>query len=535
MADARSNASAPHPLAGVRVDGLTFERVAFAATVLVAAATFWLSPRLPMTDLAQHAGQVTAWRDLLLGTSKWEPLLTVNYFTPYLLGYGLALLASFVLPISAAIKLVLALGYCGFVAACVALRRHLGGEPRLDWLTIPAFFGFAWAWGFYTFLIAAPFGVLLVLVALRYAERPTLARGRRAVRVRPSAVLLARAGVPVRQPDRQRVPAREVSDAGPAVARGAALRGGWPVVRRLRPGSPALRDQCRRRSDDDPLGLGSHAARFPAVRPELAGRDARSRRLVHAAAGAHARFTAGVARQAQSTGCRRVRSVGHYRWSSGWRFPTDGSTAGRSTSALPFSCCRSTPSSFAHPTRLRSVLPCGLARRLWLPLLCWIYLGMHAQRLLAFAHESAPFEEVLAAAEPGERALGLVFTASSETGHRDAYWHFPLWYQAEKGGLRRLQRRGLGRSRRALPAGSRTGGVRRRFRTSCGDPPRSSTGTGTRWRCTVTSSFAATGRCRKAYFPSGQCAPVLRKSAGDWSLFENVNCYTPAVVRARRS
>ena len=48
------------------------EQLAFLATVIIAGATFWLVPRLPMTDLPQHAGQVAAWHDLLLGTSKWE-------------------------------------------------------------------------------------------------------------------------------------------------------------------------------------------------------------------------------------------------------------------------------------------------------------------------------------------------------------------------------------------------------------------------------------------------------------------------------
>jgi hypothetical protein len=46
------------------------ERLAFVATVIVAGATFWLAPRLPMTDLPQHAGQVAALHGLVLGTSK---------------------------------------------------------------------------------------------------------------------------------------------------------------------------------------------------------------------------------------------------------------------------------------------------------------------------------------------------------------------------------------------------------------------------------------------------------------------------------
>src|SRR5689334_13630741 len=151
------------------------ERAVFVVTVLCAGLTFWLAPRLPMTDQPQHAGQVAAWRDLVLGTSKWQPLLYVNYFTPYLIPYSLGLLASFVLPVSAAIKLVLMLAFYGFVAACMCLRVRLGGDRRLDWLFIPGFFGFAYGWGFYTFLVALPFGLFFMVLAHRYAERPTIA------------------------------------------------------------------------------------------------------------------------------------------------------------------------------------------------------------------------------------------------------------------------------------------------------------------------------------------------------------------------
>ena len=80
-------------------DATDGERVAFVSTVILAGLSLWLAPRLPMTDLPQHAAQVATWHDLLLGRSTWEPLLYVNYFTPYLLGYGSALLLSFLVPV----------------------------------------------------------------------------------------------------------------------------------------------------------------------------------------------------------------------------------------------------------------------------------------------------------------------------------------------------------------------------------------------------------------------------------------------------
>src|SRR5215468_10286674 len=101
-------------------------RVVFWATVLFAAATFWFVPRPPMADLPQHASQVALLRDLLNGQSKWAPLLSIDWFTPYFAG-GPALLLSYAMPVLQALKLLLALSYVGFVAASVALRKELGG------------------------------------------------------------------------------------------------------------------------------------------------------------------------------------------------------------------------------------------------------------------------------------------------------------------------------------------------------------------------------------------------------------------------
>jgi hypothetical protein len=148
------------------------ERVLFVVTVIYAGAMLWLAPRLPMVDLPQHAGQVAALHDLWNGQSEWEHLLRVNYFTPYLAGYGLALPLSFFMPVAAALKLLLTLAYYGFVLFCVLLRRRLGADERLDWLFVPGFFGYSYAWGFYSFLVAAPLGLLSVILARRYADRP---------------------------------------------------------------------------------------------------------------------------------------------------------------------------------------------------------------------------------------------------------------------------------------------------------------------------------------------------------------------------
>jgi hypothetical protein len=150
-------------------------RAAFAGTVIGAGLIFWVARYPPMADLPQHAGQLAALRDLLAGTSPWESLLRVNPFTPYLIGYVLALPLSYVLPIAEALKLLLSLSFYAFMASYIVLRRHFGADARLDWLAIPGFFGFAYVWGFFTFLLAVPLCLLFIWLADRHAREPALA------------------------------------------------------------------------------------------------------------------------------------------------------------------------------------------------------------------------------------------------------------------------------------------------------------------------------------------------------------------------
>ncbi|MCW2573965.1 MAG: Cyclopropane-fatty-acyl-phospholipid synthase, partial [Frankiales bacterium] len=101
-------------------------------------------------------------------------LVRINWFTPYLLGYGLALPLSLIMPAGTALKLLMTLAYVAFVALCIKLRRHFNGDPRLDLLFIPSFFGLAWHWGFVTFLVTSPVVLAFVLLASYYSRTPTV-------------------------------------------------------------------------------------------------------------------------------------------------------------------------------------------------------------------------------------------------------------------------------------------------------------------------------------------------------------------------
>lgn len=155
---------------GVRLETIAESRRLLWATVVLCASIMWLTPRLPMVDLPQHAAQIALWRDLISANSPWDGFVQTNLKTPYLVGYMLALPFAAVLPIESAIRIVLSVACLSFIAASIALRREYGADQRLDWLIVPSFYGLAWKWGYYPFLVAAPFMVLLIHLALKHVR-----------------------------------------------------------------------------------------------------------------------------------------------------------------------------------------------------------------------------------------------------------------------------------------------------------------------------------------------------------------------------
>lgn len=490
-------------------------RVAFWATVLFAAATFWFVARPPMADLPQHAGQIALLHDLLRGGSKWQPLVTVNWFTPYFAGYGPALLLSFVMPVLAALKLLLALAYFGFVWACVALRRALEGDERLDWLFVPSFFGIVYAAGLYTFLLAAPLGVLFVLLALRYARSPTAALG--VLLLLADLVLFFAHGLVflfanaigglflllrARGLGRLLVTALPYLGVGmlclaytlarlrlePAVAGDPwSFYGGWNA---LRFSLPYLWAGW---STEDPHN-GMFAVLFALqLGAPLLLRDRLGRGEALVPFLVTALVWIAVPLRAQGTGALYLRFV---------------------LFVLPFYALAFRPQPQSSGWR-------GLV----LPLLCWLLLAVHVERLLAFAKESAPFEEVLAAAAPSDRALAVVFDATSATGSELAYMHWPAWYQAERGGFVDFN------FARFLPQIVRYRPDQTPARFGQEDWAQNPAG-GFDWERDGAAAYRYffvrhRGPLPESFFPSGPCRPVPVMASGDWSLFENARCWTP--------
>ena len=472
-----------------------------------------------MLDLPQHAAQVAIWRDLLQGTSEWQPLLHIDYFTPYLLGDGLALLLSSIMPVSAALKVVLTVAYYGFVGACVLLRQRVEGDKRLDWLFIPGFFGLAYALGFYEFLVAAPVGLLFILLACRYADRP--APGLAIVLCLADLALFFAHGLVFLFANAIGVGFLLLRQRQAAVALAALLPyaalGVWCLAYSL----IHLGGEIDTPRGWLEIGWGWDFSRISSLVQPLAVFEADGLFTVISLLMFGAPFVLDARLNRHQTVAFVPISVTLLVWLAVPSLTMNASFIYQRFSLfiLPFYAlvfCQAGPMAGGSSQKPRY----GVVKRLWLPLLCWAFLAMHAQRLLTFAQESVAFDEVLMATEPGHRALGLILDpASAATGHLYAYLHFPLWYQAEKSGFVDFNFAGLppqivrfriGRApvvtdRIALDArefdwASHQAGIYRYF------------------------FVRHTAPLPAGYFPSGLCTPVLLRAAGPWSVFENLNC-----------
>lgn len=416
-------------------------RLLFVFTVLWGALIFWVAPHPPMGDLAQHAGQVALLRDMLLGQSPWADLFRINLFTPYVLGYGLALPLSLVMPVAAALKLLLSLGYLLFVFMCIKLRREFNADPRLDWLFLLGYFGFAYKWGFFTFLVAAPLGLWFILLSVRHARAPSLRRGAGIVAV--GLAMLASHGL---------IFLFSWGVGGLLVAVAAMRRGLRPLFGALLPyallfvacggyflisrhfnagleggleqGIKWQLDLQRRRMLSFAVGgngqAGSLRTFFPvfvlmAAAPWLMGLRIDWRRLSNwIPFMCVVMFLALVPHFAFNTAFLYERFALFLMPAYAWMFSRPAVPAGGALSG-------------SRLATLSLVLMAGAS---------WTVLGQHTVWAWRFGQETRDFAEIMRVVEPRQRALTLVFEPESQAARNDiVYIHYPAWYQAEKQGL----------------------------------------------------------------------------------------------------
>lgn len=417
-------------------------RPLFILTALWGAFIPWLANHPPMLDLPQHAAQIGLWRDLLLGNSAWQEYFRINLFTPYLLGYGVALPLSFVIGITAALKLMLSLAYLAFVYLCVRLRERLGADSRLDWLFLLSFFGYAYQWGFFTFVVAAPIGLLFMLQAEAYSRGFAI---RQAWKLLLSGiVLLASHGLVflyavgagfgmhlLRNLEWRNIDVRKI------------VTSAWPFILLIfLCGIYFLVNQ--KFSADMPTNLNTDikwdynlmrigkaivymVAPFSTVGATLLSAAVAMIMLaVPWLLGLRINWRNPAALVPFGLALFIMAFVPNYAFSTGLLYQRFALFLLPAYAWLFLAAATSTPTRQRWNRLLVVVLIAAT----------WALMAQHTVRSLRFDKETADIDNMIAQLEPSQRALMMIFDPTSPAdGDFKVYVHYPAWYQAERGGL----------------------------------------------------------------------------------------------------
>jgi hypothetical protein len=401
-----------------------------------------------MTDLAQHEGQVSLMHDLWNGQSKWKNLLSVNYFTPYVLGYCRVFPLTFLVSIATSFKIALTLGFFGFVYSCALLRKHFGGDERLDLLFIPGFFGLTYSWGQFPFLLAVPFGILYIILSDRYAKSPSL-KGGIALSFTSIFLFFSHGLIFLFA---NTIGAIFILNNNERFAK--KLISAWPYFIGL-----ILILVYRYLEYTSQLEFSDHYVGYDTQWWEHWRERlffplyslisfAPTTRSLH---GNEAIFLIGVILllapvffkshlNKHNTSVYVPLSVLMFVWLLVPESFDRGSFIFQRFSIflLPFfAIIFSSPTETSSSGESENLTATKFNYwQLFVALACCIYLAIQAERVIGFAKESSDFDEILDSVEPNQRALSIILDRRSAAANNiTVYLHYPLWYQSEKHGL----------------------------------------------------------------------------------------------------
>jgi hypothetical protein len=399
----------------------------FLAVLALAVVPLWLGPYLPMVDMPQHAAQITALREIWSGNAELDRVFWVNWFTPYLLGYLLLYAFSAVLPITVAAKLLVTLSVVAVPLLTGPLLRAAGGDERWRWLAIPCSFGFAFYWGFLSFLVAAPLALLFLTRTITFAHDPSWRRG---VRIAVFAIFLFFSHV-------------IVLGIASLISLGYVLGVHYRDLRRLAlcalPYTApipliglwfAITYATETRVQNDAVSFGPLSYRLLQLVSQPAGREA----LSTSSAGIVLLVTGAIVLLPWLCGARPSRrperwlpfalallvflGAPHYVFDAAYFYQRLGL--------------------FLVPLWLLLWDRPGVAERRfeWIAIpIAMLWVVASIGRFAAFARESESFSAVVGALEPGRRVAAMVFEPGSALFPSPVYLHFPAWYQATEAGI----------------------------------------------------------------------------------------------------
>lgn len=396
----------------------------FVAAVLLSIAPLWFGQNLPMVDMPQHAAQITALREIWTGNPSFIQLFQVNWFTPYLLGYMLLYVASMVMPVAVAAQLIVSLSLVAIPLLTGSLLRAAGADERWKWLAIPGAFSFAFYWGFLSFLVAVPFGLMFLIQGIRFAAAPSVRKG---VGVAVASLALFFCHVIV---------LGFASLMALSYIAGAHYRDWKGLVRRALPYTAPLpviavwlfvTYSNEARVSSDPVVFGPFIARVVALLLQPAGRDLFAPLACVLITGSIVLLPwlmgSTLSRRPQRwlpfvLGLAVFMTAPHFVLSTAYFYQR----LGVFLVPLWLLMWDSPAATLRRPDWL--VMPIVLV---------WLFLN--TGRFAAFARETESFDRILAEMEPGGRVASLVYDKGSPLFALPVYMHFPAWYQAKRGGI----------------------------------------------------------------------------------------------------
>lgn len=140
----------------------------FLAATLLCAVPVLIPVYPPMVDLPQHVAAIMVLNEVHFGDYAFAEMFEFNWLRPYWLGYSLIWAVSHITGLVWASKLVIAAAIIAFVVSLAWLRREIKAPPLVDWLLLGIPFGYAYEWGFLSFIVAAPMGPLFLVSYHRF-------------------------------------------------------------------------------------------------------------------------------------------------------------------------------------------------------------------------------------------------------------------------------------------------------------------------------------------------------------------------------
>ena len=151
--------------------------VSFAVCAVVSVIPIWIVKYLPMTDLTQHLLQVVWWERMSDPDFPYAGYFELNWFNPY---YGAYLPARLLLPFMsapAAINVVLSCCVAGLPLSIYYLMRKTRRPAWLAFFGFPLAYGYCFSQGMVNFLLVTPIAVVAVTEILVLDDKPTIWRG----------------------------------------------------------------------------------------------------------------------------------------------------------------------------------------------------------------------------------------------------------------------------------------------------------------------------------------------------------------------